>query len=60
MFIEATMEGDLLKLMILNLPNFLGFVALAVFMREQNKALLEELRRCNERNEALMVKDAAK
>jgi len=43
-------QDDLLKLVVVQLPNFLGLLIALYLQREQNKALLEELRRCNERN----------
>lgn len=43
-------DADLLKLVIVQLPNFLGLLIALYLQREQNRALLEELRRCNERN----------
>lgn len=45
------MDDQLLKLMIVNLPNFLGFVVCVYIMNKQNMALLDLLRECNERNE---------
>jgi phosphoribosylamine-glycine ligase len=37
---------ELMKQVIANIPNFLGFVYAVVVMREQNNRLLELLARC--------------
>lgn len=41
-------EGDLIKLIVLQLPNFLGLLIALYLMREQNKSLMELIRECNE------------
>lgn len=44
------MDGETVKLVVAQLPNFLGLIIALYLMREQNRALLELLRQCNERN----------
>lgn len=43
-------DAELIKLVVLNIPNFLGFVLAIALMHKQNQQLLELLRECNERN----------
>ena len=42
---------ELLKFLILQLPNFLGLLIALYLLREQNIKLMELLRDCNKRNE---------
>lgn len=46
------MDGDLVKQLILQLPNFVGLLVALYLMREQNLALMELVRECNARNHA--------
>lgn len=43
-------DAELLKLVVLNIPNFLGFAISVFLMYKQNQQLLELLRECNERS----------
>lgn len=48
-------DADLIRLVVVNIPNFIGFVVALVIQYKQNQMLIEFLRECNDHRNSTKV-----